>query len=219
MAKSKTPVSERIFEQIRDAVTFGHLKPGERLSEKRLCEEFRVSRTPLREGLRKLQAQGYITLEANVGATVRKISVEEVEGIYDILSLLEPYAAMLAATRKSKEDIRTLKHIFHQMNSQSAKDDYRVWVRKNDDFHNCIQMMSRRGVLSETIHYLRNRIYRFRILITSREYVENYSLEHEKILNAIISGDGTEAKKCMRKHLINVRNNRIMFLRDYPEFL
>lgn len=219
MPKSKTPVSERIFEQIRDAVTFGHLKPGERLSEKRLCEEFQLSRTPLREALRKLQAQGYITLEANVGATVRKISLEEVEDIYDILSLLEPYAAMLAATRRSKEDIRELKQIFNQMNSQSAKDDYRVWVRNNDDFHNCIHMMSRRSVLSETIHYLRNRICRFRILITGREYVENYSLEHEKILDAIISGDGKEANKWMRKHLTNVRNNRVMFLREYPELL
>jgi DNA-binding GntR family transcriptional regulator len=219
MPKSKTPVSERIFEQIRDAVTFGHLKPGERLSEKRLCEEFQLSRTPLREALRKLQAQGYITLEANVGATVRKISLEEMEDIYDILSLLEPYAAMVAAARRSKEDIRTLKHIFHQMSFQSARDDYRVWVRKNDDFHNCIHMMSRRSVLSETIHYLRNRIYRFRILITGREYVENYSLEHEKILDAIISGDGKEANKWTRKHLTNVRNNRVMFLREYPELL
>jgi DNA-binding GntR family transcriptional regulator len=219
MAKSKSPVSERIFEEIRDAVTFGHLKPGERLSEKRLCGEFRVSRTPLREALRKLQAQGYITLEANVGATVRKISLEEVEDIYDILSLLEPHAAMLAAAGRTKEDIRTLKHIFQGMNVQSAKDDYRVWVRKNDDFHNCIHMMSRRSVLSETIHYLRNRIYRFRILITGREYVENYSLEHEKILNAIMSGEGKEAAKHMRKHLVNVRNNRVMFLRDYPELL
>jgi DNA-binding GntR family transcriptional regulator len=219
MAKSKSPVSERIFEEIRDAVTFGHLKPGERLSEKRLCEEFRVSRTPLREALRKLQAQGYITLEANVGATVRKISLEEVEDIYDILSLLEPHAAMLAAAGRTKEDIRTLKHIFQGMNVQSAKDDYRVWVRKNDDFHNCIHMMSRRSVLSETIHYLRNRIYRFRILITGREYVENYSLEHERILKAIISGEGKEAAKHMRKHLVNVRNNRVMFLRDYPELL
>jgi DNA-binding GntR family transcriptional regulator len=219
MAKSKSPVSERIFEEIRDAVTFGHLKPGERLSEKRLCGEFRVSRTPLREALRKLQAQGYITLEANVGATVRKISLEEVEDIYDILSLLEPHAAMLAAAGRTKEDIRTLKHIFQGMNVQSAKDDYRVWVRKNDDFHNCIHMMSRRSVLSETIHYLRNRIYRFRILITGREYVENYSLEHERILKAIISGEGKEAAKHMRKHLVNVRNNRVMFLRDYPELL
>ena len=219
MPKSKRPVSERIFEQIRDAVTFGHLKPGERLSEKRLCEEFHLSRTPLREALRKLQAQGYITLEANIGATVRKISLDEMEDIYDILSLLEPHAATLAAARRTKEDIRTLKHIFHEMNAQSAKDDYRVWVRKNDDFHNCIHMMSRRSVLSETIHYLRNRIYRFRILITGREYVENYSLEHEKILDAIISGDGKEAAKHMRKHLVSVRNNRVMFLRDYPELL
>jgi DNA-binding FadR family transcriptional regulator len=56
-------------------------------------------------------------------------------------------------------------------------------------------------------------------LITGREYVENYSLDHENILNAIISGDGKEAAKQMRKHLVSVRNNRVMFLRDYPELL
>ena len=96
MDKSRKSAAERVYKEIRGDIILSRLKPGERLLENKLCEEFKVSRTPLREALRQLQAQGYITVEKNRGAIVRKMSIDEVEELYSILALLEPYSAAKA---------------------------------------------------------------------------------------------------------------------------
>ena len=98
MEKPRKSAADKVYKEIRNAITFSHFKPGERLLEKTLCEAFNVSRTPLREALRQLQAQGYITVERNRGAIVKKTSIAEVEELYSILSLLEPYSAAKAAS-------------------------------------------------------------------------------------------------------------------------
>jgi len=219
MARTKKSVSESLYEQLRDGVTYGRFKPGERLSEKMLCELFRVSRTPLREAMRRLEAQGYITLEHNVGATVSKISLEEVENIYNILRFLEPYAARLASSKHNKKDIRTLQQIFNRMGMESVKEDYRNWLRENDNFHHYIHIMCKSNVLTSIIRDARNRIYRYRILITSKKDIERYNGEHEKIIEAITSGNADKAEKTMLTHISNAFNNRITFLTTYPEFL
>ena len=219
MARTKKLVSISLYEQLRDGVTYGRFKPGERLSEKMLCELFKVSRTPLREALRRLEAQGYIKLENNVGATVSKISLSEVENIYNILKYLEPYAAKLACKNRSIKDVRKLEQIFEKMNTESVKDDYRNWLRENDLFHYCIHMMSKSDVLSNIIRDTRNRIYRYRILVTSKEDIEHYNLEHKELADAIRAANTEKAESIMRTHISNASSNRINFLTTYPEFL
>ena len=219
MARTKKLVSVSLYEQLRDGVTYGRFKPGERLSEKMLCELFKVSRTPLREALRRLEAQGYIKLEHNVGATVSKISLSEVENIYNILRYLEPYAARLASKNRSSKDVRKLKQIFEKMNTDSVKEDYRNWLRENDIFHHCIHTMSNSDILSNIIRDTRNRIYRYRILVTSKDDIERYNKEHKELAEAIIEGDTDKAEKIMFTHINNAFSNRINFLTTYPEFL
>jgi len=123
MDKARKSVTEKIYEQIRDAIIFSRLKPGERLSENKLREKFKVSRTPVREALIQLQAQGYTTVGKNKSAVVRKASIEEVEELYSILSLLEPYSAGMAARWRTKKDITRLEKIFNYMTSNMKKDD------------------------------------------------------------------------------------------------
>jgi len=219
MDKTGKSAADKVYEEIRDAITFSRLKPGERLLENKLCEEFKVSRTPLREALRKLQAQGYITGEKNRGAIVRKTSIGEVEELYSILSLLEPYSAGKAAKWRNKKDITRLEKIFNHMSTNLKKDDYRLWVRDNDDFHNFIHLISPSQVLQDTIRNLRNRLYRFRILMTTKGSIDTFSPQHKEILDAIIEGDSKQAERRMKNHMLVAKKVRIEFLKTYPELL
>ncbi len=88
MTKSKR---EHAYHQIRNAITYGELKPGERLIENKLCEIFKLGRTPLREALSQLQIEGYLDFVPNKGLTVSRMSIQNVKEIYDVIAVLEGY--------------------------------------------------------------------------------------------------------------------------------
>jgi DNA-binding GntR family transcriptional regulator len=99
---------DHVYEEIRRAVVEGRYPPGLRLVEQRLADEFAVSRTPVREALRRLEAEGLIVVERNRGAEVRRLSEQEIADLYDARSRLEAYAAELAAERCVDDDIVVL---------------------------------------------------------------------------------------------------------------
>lgn len=99
---------DHVYDEMRRAVVEGRYPPGLRLVEQRLAEEFMVSRTPVREALRRLEAEGLVVVERNRGAQVRHLSPQEIADLYDARSRLEAYAAELAAERCSEADIVTL---------------------------------------------------------------------------------------------------------------
>jgi DNA-binding GntR family transcriptional regulator len=219
MEKARKSAADKVYKEIRNAITFSRFKPGERLLEKTLCEAFNVSRTPLREALRQLQAQGYITVERNRGAIVKKTSIAEVEELYSILSLLEPYSAAKAAAKRTKRDIARLTRLFEHMSANLQKDDHRLWVKDNDEFHHVIHTISRSQVLLETIYNLRNRLYRFRILMLTKGNVDTFAPQHKEILDAIIGGDSEAAEQYMKNHMLCAKKGRVEFLKTYPELL
>jgi DNA-binding GntR family transcriptional regulator len=90
---------EKILENIRDAILKGDLKPGERVSEPDIAERYGISRTPIREAFRQLESEGYLTVIPRKGAVVAKHSEKDIEEFYSIKSVLEGYAAQLAAER------------------------------------------------------------------------------------------------------------------------
>lgn len=96
------------YDQIRTAIVEGRYEGGARLVEQRIAEEFDLSRTPVREALRRLQAEGLVRIERHRGATVRELSVEEVVDLYDLRARLEGYAAELAAQRHDAADLAVL---------------------------------------------------------------------------------------------------------------
>src|SRR4030043_2088390 len=97
---------EKIYQAVRDDITYGRLSSGERLVESMLVERFRASRSPIREALRQLVSEGLITFERNKGITVSKLSTREVDEIYTLRWLLESYAARLTAGKATKKDLK-----------------------------------------------------------------------------------------------------------------
>ena len=102
------PLREIVFETLREAIITGVLKPGERLMEVQLAEEMGVSRTPVREAIRKLELEGFVVMVARKGAYVAGISLKDVTDVFEIRAALEGLAACLAAGRASEEDLEEM---------------------------------------------------------------------------------------------------------------
>jgi DNA-binding GntR family transcriptional regulator len=206
---------EQAYQKLRDAITFGDLKPGERLVESGICEKFELSRTPLREALRQLQTEGYIDVSPNKGAVIRKITVEELEAVYDVLAQLEGYAVEMATGALTPNDIKTLKGLLSQLNKASKSKDFDQWFALNASFHGYFQNFSGNPILKEEIGRLRNRIYRYRSLaFTLAVSIIGVLSDHEKIYQAVADRKPAKAREAMQKHILNTKEILAEFLRE-----
>lgn len=206
---------EKAYTLIRDAITFGDLRPGEKLVEADLCERFMIGRTPLREAVRQLQAEGYLDVIPNKGSTIRRISIAETEQVYDLLIILESYAVEEATEKLQKKDIKNLYKINAEFKKSAITRNHKKWIRMNTQFHACLWKASGNIVLVDEIERLRNKIYRSRGLIgTFTEHTDSYLNEHEQIMSMIEKKDPVKASEAMKAHLRARKKIVVDFLRE-----
>jgi DNA-binding GntR family transcriptional regulator len=209
---------EETYHKIQRAIINGTLSPGERLVEKRICDEFKVGRTPLREVLRQLEAEGYVDVFPNKGAVVRKMSLKEVGDIYDIVALLEGYATEIATRYITSEDKRKLRNIQNECKEAGRSKDYRKWLEKNALFHGYFPRLSGKAYLFNQIDSLRSKNYRYRLIAaTIPGRMEKHIRAHEEILKAVFKMNARQAGNAMRRHVLYVKTMLIDILRQYPE--
>ena len=211
--------SFEIYQQLKKAIVFGELSPGEKLSEVSLAKSFHISRTPIREAFRQLQAEGYITLVSNKGAYVSKLLLEETAEIYNLLSLLEGYGAELASQKISREELDHLKQIQQKLKGYTDRKKFRDYMEKNDEFHRYVTFCSRNKTLAKTVSELRARIYRYRLnSVIIPGYMKDYVSDHEKIIEALEDRDAAKARKFMKGHVQFVKEVLLRFLKENPGF-
>lgn len=209
--------TEEAYQKIRDAITYGQLKPGERLVETKICEIFKVGRTPLREALRQLQMEGYIDVFSNKGAVISKISIRDVEEIYNIAAILEGYATEVATGYIRTLDKKELRSIHNDLKEAGLMKNYRKWLEKNALFHGYFTKISGNLHLSKVVNSLRDRIYRYRfIAITIPGHIEKYIQAHEDILEAIFKKNEEQAGEVMRRHVFYVKQVLVEFIKQFP---
>jgi DNA-binding GntR family transcriptional regulator len=208
-----------IYVKLRNDITFGKFKPGEHLSEKFLAQEYGVSRASIREIIGQLATQGYLTVEPNRGAIVSKLSLEDIDIIYNILVRCESYATALFANRGDHASIKKLESLEKGMHSKEVKSQYTVWLQLNDQFHEQIYKNCGSEIVSNLIDHTRLRIYRFRIVETTLDIIDLYNEQHKKILAAIREGNGRQADKLMSNHLDAARRHRFEVFRKFQELL
>jgi DNA-binding GntR family transcriptional regulator len=212
-------MSKRIYayNTIRNAITYGGLKPGERLVEKRLCEMFDVGRTPLREALMQLEVEGYLQFIPNRGVTITKMSIDNMEDIYNILAVLEGYATEVSTTCLSSGDIKKIESLQNDQKRAWAKKDYKKWLDKNAEFHEYIVNGCKNGFLTMIVSNLRQRVYRYRLIsITIPNSIEEYIQAHEEIIRAISKRNPKNAGKAMQKHVVCSAKKMIDLLKELP---
>ncbi len=213
----KDPIIRSVYNRLRNDITFGQFKPGVRLSEKLLTREYNVSRASVREVIGQLASQGYLTVEPNRGAVVAKPSLEDIDVTYKILIRCESLATSLFAGKLKKEVIGKLKGSHGEMKSDPY--DSRLWLQRNDFFHENIYTNCGSSVLSDLIYHTRLRIYRYRMVETDPKIIKVYNGQHERILSALSDGDEKKAEELMTEHLELARKNRFEVFRKFSEFL
>jgi DNA-binding GntR family transcriptional regulator len=213
------PSQVDIYNKLKKLIYYGDLSPGEKLSEVELTKKLNVSRTPIREAFRQLQMEGYITVLPNKGAYVSKLPPEKIEEIYDIVCLLEGFAAALAAQKVNDSGLNQLNKIQEKLDLSACRKKYRDYIKWNTEFHQWITRLSGNESLAQTIDELRTRIYRYRLIsVTIPGYLEKYASDHVRIIQAIGKKDSGRAKKYMEVHIHFVKKILINFLKENRGF-
>lgn len=204
------PLRDVVFNTLRRAIITGEFAPGERLMEITLANRLGVSRTPVREAIRKLELEGLVTMIPRKGAQVAKITEKNLRDVIEIRCVLEEFAASLACERITEEEKAEMEQL-HQQFVQSAKThDILDIVEKDEQFHDAIFRATKNDRLITIINNLREQFYRYRM-----EYVkdiEQHSIlvkEHEELMTAIFQKDSETAKQIMRTHLKNQQDGVI----------
>jgi DNA-binding GntR family transcriptional regulator len=216
-ADERRALVDKLASQLHARVLSGELPSGTRLRQEALAEEFGVSRTPVREALRKLQAGGLVELQPNRGAVVRGLSPREIRDAYEVRAALEALAAELAAERVSHEQLERLSRVQGEFRAALERTtaqrrggrtvgerEVRRWGTANDDFHQTIHEASGNDVLAETLAQLNRNFPRdlSRLVVgESTAMLEANVREHEAILDALARRDAAGARELMQRHV------------------
>jgi DNA-binding GntR family transcriptional regulator len=199
-------LSEHVVQIVREDILAGTLAPGERLTETAIMERTGVSRTPVREGLRTLEAEGLVVSRRGRGTHITfRLSPDEAALIYDCRLVLEPYLTRLAAERIDRRDLSALAGLLERFSS-AAEGDPRAAGQLDADFHLAIYAASR----SELIGVLRGYWSRLQLELSERVYTaelpRRFATEHAGIFEAIAARDGELAAERMRAHVVHGRD-------------
>ncbi len=198
---------EYIVERLRNAIASGELKPGQKLRQEELAARFEISSTPVREALRKLEAEGLVTSVAHQGVYVSRPSSEEIQERYRLRALLEAYAAQEAVNNLSAEPTRRLQVMAELRQYQQAlivaieagrKDEA---VQHNAALHLRLYDEARSPLLRQMILDLWKYGYPYNSLWLVPGRAEQAQIEHEKLLVAIEAGKAEAAAQIMREHI------------------
>ena len=199
---SYQPLREVVCETLRDAVRRGILQPGERLMEIQLAEDLGVSRTPVREAIRKLEMEGYVIMMPRRGTYVADLSIRDINEVFEIRTSLESLASGLAAERIDEDELEKLQRLLVEIGAYIKSGDMESIVRTDTEFHDLLYQASRNTRLVGIISNLREQLTRFRTTSMSFPGRLKATLEeHRKIVEAIAQGDEKAARKAAEHHM------------------
>ena len=198
----KNPRSEPLLQAVRDRIIGGEYPPGMMLSEKELCEEFSVSRTPFREAMRKLEELKLVNVLPRLGSYVAEVNYHEVKCAYEIRHQLEIFAARLATERCNRSHIERIDQLIRDAGSLNQQSDDALKLELDKGFHEIIRDAANNAILAETLTRLElicTRVWfsLMREAYSSREIVEN--LEHFKA--AMLERDADALADLMASHM------------------
>lgn len=191
-------------DRLRDMIVDGRLAPGARLNERALCAELGVSRTPLREAVRTLSAEGLVEIAPHRGATVTPLTVETVRQTFEVMGALESLAGDAACRNATDGQIGEIRALHFEMRACHARADLAGYFRANQAVHLALIEAAGNPVLAATYRNLNDHVKRARYLAnTSRERWDAAVAEHDAMVDALDRRDGPALARLMREHLGN----------------
>ena len=206
--KTKKPLSDFIFDELRGEILSGNLKPGERLMEIKYAQSLGVSRTPFREAVRKLEKEGLVTVLPRRGAHVSLLSVKDLCDVLDIRCALDMLAIEKFTANAKDTDLLHLKSLIDTFSRATEDDNLQEQASSDVDFHEYIYTHTGNERLVQIYYSLKDQLYRFRILYLKEVFEPSaVAEEHYKMLDAIRNKNVDSAKQIAALHIQNQKDN------------
>lgn len=198
------PLRDVVFNTLRQAILRGELKPGERLMEIQLANKLGVSRTPIREAIRKLELEGLVLMIPRKGAEVADITEKSLRDVLEVRKALEELAVKLACDKIQDDEIEELKQAAQEFKETLECGDVTEYAEADVKFHDIIYRTTDNERLIQLLYNLREQMYRYRVEYLKRDDAHEILLaEHDKIIATIEKRDKEEAMKAVCKHIDN----------------
>ena len=198
------PLRDVVFNTLRQAILRGELKPGERLMEIQLANKLGVSRTPIREAIRKLELEGLVLMIPRKGAEVAEITEKTLKDVLEIRRALEELAVQLACEKITKEGLKDLKKAGDEFKKVLKSQDITEVAEADVRFHDVIYMATDNPKLIQLLNNFREQMYRFRVEYLKKDEVRPQLLaEHDEIIKYITEGNKEKAARVVCKHIEN----------------
>ncbi|ABP33819.1 GntR family transcriptional regulator [Polynucleobacter asymbioticus] len=204
---------EAIFQKLRSLLVEGKIAPGSKLNERELAESLHVSRTPIREAIRRLAAEGLVELITNRGAIALQLSLEDVIHTFDVIAQLEGFSGELAANNISDAALSELEALQYEMMASYARRDLSSYYKLNLRIHHLINQAANNPILSRLFSQVNARIeaLRFRSNQDGVKW-EKAVEEHQEMLDALKTHDSARMRKIMIQHVQNKRDVVVQLL-------
>lgn len=212
------PLRDVVFNTLRRAILRGELKPGERLMEIQLANKLGVSRTPIREAIRKLELEGLVLMIPRKGAEVAEITEKNLRDVLEVRCALEELAVQLACDRIDKSRLEDLYAAAERFRATLDCDDITKIAQADEAFHDVIFTATGNERLIQLLNNLREQMYRYRIeYLKKKECYPQLLDEHEAIMEAIKGKDKIKATQITGQHINNQVDTVVGTLRHREE--
>lgn len=198
------PLRDVVFNTLREAILKGELEPGERLMEIALAQKLGVSRTPIREAIRKLELEGLVVMTPRKGAEVAEITLDDLTDVLEVRKNLEELAVELSCKKATDSDIEEMVKCNEEFNKALLSGDLTVMAEADVAFHDVIYRTTGNKRLIQILNNLREQMYRYRLEYIKDEEKRNVLVtEHATIIKAISKKNSSDAKSAIQVHINN----------------
>ena len=204
---SRLALHDQVASRLRTMLVEGHIAPGAKLNERELCERLRVSRTPLREAIKLLAAEGLVDLLPNRGAVAVKLTEADVAHSFEVLAALEGLSGELAAQRITDEELAEVRALHFEMLACRARRDLSGYYRVNARIHSAINDAAKNPVLATAYRSINARVQSLRFRTNQNESKWEHAVEeHERMIDALAARDSAAMRDVLTAHVLRKRD-------------
>jgi DNA-binding GntR family transcriptional regulator len=219
-SSSQVSLASSAYDELKSRILKLRYPPGENILEERLRRDLKVSRTPIRMALSKLEQEGLVLYRPGRGYFIRDIRLDEVRSLFQVREFLEVPATKFATENASDQEMRELQAFVRKMDESVAKRNYDTYLGQAVEFHYRIALMTRNGILCDIVRGLNEKLSIVsRILLKSESKLVRSHIEHNHILERMVKRDAEGAARIARKHVSDSSKRQFQLLQSKAELL